>query len=153
MYYLTQTKKDELEKELDYLVNVRRAELSDELKEAYDDGDKIAENNNVMILKRVREKLEIRIDHLKDVLKDSEIVKDKKYDKVEVGATVFIQKKGKSEEKVFQIVGREEFDLKSKKIPLDSPLAVAMMGKVAGEKFEFITPNKKKNIYTINKII
>ncbi|HIP21420.1 MAG TPA: hypothetical protein EYG72_00415 [Candidatus Pacebacteria bacterium] len=152
MYYLTKEKKKELGLELEHLIINERIIAAKNISSALSDNGNMAENNDFMIARDKKEKLEIRISHLEDVLKNSEIVKDKIHEEVEVGATVIICKDGDKRKKIFKIVGREEFDIKSKKIPLDSPLAKSMMGKKEGEKFEFFTPNKKKNIYIIKKI-
>jgi len=152
MYYLTKEKKIELEKELKHLINNERLVAAKDISNALDDNGNMSENNDFIIARQKKEKLEIRISHLEDVLKNTKIIENKKFDKVDVGATVIIHKKGDKRQKIFTISGREEFDIKSKKIPLDSPLAKAMMGKKEGEVFSFLTPNKKINEYIIKTV-
>ena len=152
MYYLTKEKKEELEEELKKLINEGRLESAKKIADALEDNANMAENNDFMVAREEKEKLEIRISHLEDILKNVEILKKKKFERVDVGATVVVRKKGTKKDKIFEIVGREEFDLDSKKIALDAPLAKAMLGKKEKEEFEFITPGGNINKYVIKLI-
>jgi len=99
------------------LINNERLIVAKNITDALSDSGNMAENNNFMEARRKKDKLEIRIDHLEDVIKNSVLVEEGKHDKVEIGATVVIRKKGDKRQKIFKIVGREEFDIKSKQIP------------------------------------
>jgi len=60
--------------------------------------------------------------------------------KVEAGATVTVQKEGEKNKQTFQIVGSEEADFAAGKISNNSPLGMALYGKVKGDVASFTTP-------------
>lgn len=149
--YLTQQKYDELQKELDLLISVRRPEIANQLEYARSLGD-LSENAEYQQARQAQGEVESRIKYLVTLLKSVEIVVLHHSDSVEVGSTVTIKKKGDEENKTFQIVGSEEADMALGRISLNSPLGTALMGKKKGEVFTLITPAGKKIEYTIIKI-
>ncbi len=56
------------------------------------------------------------------------------------------------EERVFQIVGQTEADVKSGKVSITSPTGRALIGKKAGDSVEVITPGGGKS-YEILKVV
>ena len=46
---------------------------------------------------------------------------------------------------IYQIVGDDESDIKSKKISINSPLAKSLIGKQEGDDVEFESPGGQKN--------
>ena len=129
--YLTQQKYDELQKELDLLISVRRPEIANQLEYARSLGD-LSENAEYQQARQAQGEVESRIKYLVTLLKSVEIVVLHHSDSVEVGSTVTIKKKGDEENKTFQIVGSEEADMALGRISLNSPLGTALMGKKKG---------------------
>jgi len=148
-YYLTIEKKKELEIELKNLTTSGRKEIAERLDEAKALGD-LKENAEYHQSRDDQGKMEARIRELEAMLKESEIIKHPKGDKVEIGSRVEMKKDGKKIN--YEIVGRAEVDILNNKIPLDSPLAKEMMGKKEKDIFIFETPNGKKYNYEILKI-
>ncbi|HIP34087.1 MAG TPA: transcription elongation factor GreA [Bacteroidia bacterium] len=148
-YYVTKEKKIELEAELKKLINSGRKEISERLDESKALGD-LKENAEFHQAREDQGKMEARIEELEVILKESEIVEHKNKGEVEVGAKVEVKKDGKK--KIFEIVGRQEVDISTGKIALDSPLAKELIGKHKGDKFTFLTPGGDKVDYEILKV-
>lgn len=148
--YITKEKKVDLEKELHELQTVRRKEILEALEFAKSLGD-LSENAEYHQAREEQGKLEERISEIEYLLQNAQVVDSHHADKVEVGATVTVQKKGSKDKQVFQIVGREEVDFAAGKISHRSPLGQALVGKVKGDIATFISP-KGEVSYTILKI-
>ena len=127
---------EKLEKELNYLITVRRAEVAQKLKEARAFGD-LSENAEYDEAKNEQGILEANIADLENTLANAEIVDDSEIsvDEVGIGAviTLFNHKSGKTEK--LQIVGTNEADPLNGKISDESPIGVAALHKKVGEKF------------------
>ena len=54
------------------------------------------------------------------------------------------------EEKVYQIVGKEEADLEHGKISFDSPIARALIGKSKGEEITVVSPKGPRDYEIIS---
>lgn len=138
--YLSQEKYDELEKELQYLKQEKRKEIAENLEYAKSLGD-LSENAEYHEAREAQANTEDRIKKLEDVLKNSEIVKERcKTDVVMIGCQVTVQRKGEDEAKTYTIVGSEESDMASGKISHDSPFGQAIMGKKKGDIFSYKSP-------------
>jgi len=70
---------------------------------------------------------------------------------IKFGATVTLIDEDTEAEKVFQIVGESEADVKSGKVSITSPTARALIGKQVGDSVEVNTPGGGKS-YEILKI-
>jgi transcription elongation factor GreA len=70
---------------------------------------------------------------------------------VKFGATVTLIDEDTEAEKVFQIVGESEADVKSGKVSITSPTARALIGKKVGDSVEVNTPGGGKS-YEIVKV-
>jgi transcription elongation factor GreA len=70
---------------------------------------------------------------------------------IKFGATVTLIDEDTETEKVFQIVGESEADVKSGKVSITSPTARALIGKQVGDSVEVNTPGGGKS-YEILKI-
>ena len=137
--YLTKKKYKELVDELDWLQTGRRKELAEHLREATSLGD-LSENAEYHQAREDQAGVEKRIKELEVILKNAVIVKQDKFDSVDAGATVTVQKKGTTENREFQVVGTQEVDVNKNKISVISPLVQAMLGKKAGDIFSFKSP-------------
>ena len=69
-----------------------------------------------------------------------------------LGATVTLIDEDTEAQKVFQIVGESEADVKSGKVSISSPTARALIGKKVGDSVEVNTPGGGKS-YEILKVV
>lgn len=138
--YLTAEGAAELQQELDKLVNVRRAELAQKLKEAVAEGD-LKENANYHDAKEQQAFVEGRIQYLENLLRSATIiVNDGKNDTVSLGASVTIREEGVDEDETYMIVGAAEANPREGKISHESPIGSALLGKKKGNKVKVETP-------------
>lgn len=145
-YQITEQGRTELETELAELKN-RRGEIADKIAEARDYGD-LSENAEYDSAREEQGLVETRIAEIEDILMNAEIIKAKKSDKVHVGSTVEV-KNGKTV--TYTVVGPVEADPMNGKISNESPLGVALMGKIVGDTATITTP-KGDTTYTIISI-
>lgn len=135
--YLTKEGLEKLNKELDYLNNIKRKEVAEKLKDAIAQGD-LKENAGYDAAKNEQGFLEARIKEIKSILGQAEVIKINESDKVQLGSNVIL-KSGEGEDK-FQIVSPEEADVMNNKISLKSPLGEALYKKTKGAKIKVQTP-------------
>ena len=149
--YITLEKKTELENELTELKGSKRKEIAAALEYAKSLGD-LSENAEYSQAREDQAHLEDRIAEIEYIVKHAEIAEKHHAGRVEVGATVHVVKKGDSKARIFTIVGSEEADVEGGKISNESPLGVALMGKVKGDTVSFDTPNKTVAEYMIKNV-
>ena len=137
--YLTKEKKQELQEELHNLETVKRKEIAEKLEYSRSLGD-LSENAEYHDARNQQAETESRINYLTELLKNVEIVKPHHSDKVEIGSSVTIKKKGTNDKHKYQLVNAEEADLSQNKISYESPMGKAMIGKTKKEEFSFETP-------------
>lgn len=138
--YLTAEGAEELRRELDNLVQVRRPELAQKLKEAVADGD-LKENANYHDAKEQQAFVEGRIQYLENVLRSAVIINnDGSSDEVRIGSEVTIQEEGADDLETYIIVGAAEANPRDGKISQRSPIGSALMGRRKGEKVRVSTP-------------
>jgi transcription elongation factor GreA len=138
--YLTPEGADDLRRELDELVNVRRPELAQKLKEAVADGD-LKENANYHDAREKQSFLEGRIQYLENILRSAVIVANNgASDEVRVGTLVTITEDGSTDEETYTIVGAAEANPREGKISNESPIGSALLGRRKGEKVRVKTP-------------
>src|SRR5262245_9557049 len=126
--YLTAEGAEELRRELDELINVKRPELAMKLKEAVADGD-LKENANYHDAKEKQAFIEGRIQQLESVLRTAQIVaSDGATDEVRVGSHVTIVEEGTNDEETYMIVGGAEANPREGKISNESPIGSALLG-------------------------
>ena len=123
--YLTQDGLDELKKELDNLINVRRPENVQAIKEARSLGD-LSENAEYDAARNEQAQIEARIKQLEKMLENVSIITEVATDKVGIGNTVSIKYVDDDEEDEYKIVGSQEADPFESKISNESPIAQAL---------------------------
>jgi transcription elongation factor GreA len=148
--FLTQEGIDNLKKELQNIVEVRRPYTVERLTNARNAGD-LAENSDYTQAKQDLAFIDGRIAELEEVLSRVEAIKEdnKKHDIVGLGCRVKVEVNG--DENIFHIVGEWEADPNSKKISHESPLGKVLLGRKKGEQVEVDAP-AGKIIYTILEI-
>ena len=147
--YITQEGYDKLQRELNYLKNVRRHEISERIERAKELGD-LSENAEYSEAKDEQAFNEGRIIKINDQLKKLVVVESKRSgDAVDLGSNVIVQCKGK--EKEFDIVSFNEVDPENNKISNESPLGTALINRRKGEKIKIRIP-KGEVEYEILKV-
>jgi len=138
--YLTQQGLDDLKKELDDLINVRRPENIQAIKEARSLGD-LSENAEYDAARNEQAQIEGRIKQLEKMLENVQIIAEVATDKVGIGNTVSIKYVDDDEEDEYKIVGSQEADPFESKISNESPIAKALFDHKVGDIVTVESPN------------
>ncbi len=138
--YLTQEGLDNLKKELDDLINVRRPENVQAIKEARALGD-LSENAEYDAARNEQAVIEARIKQLEKMLENVSIIADVSTDSVGIGNTVSIKYVDDDEEDEYKIVGSQEADPFESKISNESPIAKALFNHKVGDVVTVDSPN------------
>lgn len=146
-YQITQAGRQELEAELAEL-KARRGEIAEKIAEARDYGD-LSENAEYDSAREEQGLVETRIAEIEDILMNAEEIKSRKSTKVQLGSTVELKSGNKRFS--YTLVGPVEADPLSGKISNESPIGLALLGKVVGEKATISTP-KGDATYTVVSI-
>ena len=115
-----------LEKELEYLITVRRAEVAQKLKEARAFGD-LSENAEYDEAKNEQGILEAKIQEMELTIANAVVVDESELsnDEIGVGSYVTLKDLELDEEMTVQIVGSTEADPDNNKISEDAPIGIA----------------------------
>ncbi len=137
---LTEEGLNDLKKELDELINVKRPANLKAIKEARALGD-LSENADYDAAKNDQAELEGRIKKIEKMLENYEIIENKSSDKVGLGSTVEIKYVDDDETDEYKIVGSQEADPFMSKISNESPIAKALLNKKVGDIVDVESPN------------
>ncbi|MDO5022683.1 MAG: transcription elongation factor GreA [Eubacteriales bacterium] len=141
-----------LEEQLDYLINVRRPQIAEQIQIARGFGD-LSENAEYDEAKNDQSKLEAQIQDLENSIRTAVVIEDKdiKTDRVNVGTSVVLFDEEFQEELELTIVGARESDPMNGRISNESPIGAALLGH---KKNETVTVNAPggTNKYKILKI-
>ena len=142
--FLTAEGAAELRVELDELINVKRPQLAQQLKEAISQGD-LSENADYSDAKEQQAFLEGRIQYLENLLRSAIIIDENTNSRtapseVQVGYEVTIQADDEPPE-TYRIVGAAEADPRNGKISNESPMGAALLGHRKGDKVRVQTPS------------
>lgn len=139
--YLTEQGYENLKKELDDLINVKRPANINAIKEARALGD-LSENADYDAARAEQAEIEGRIKQVEIMLENAEIIKEASKDKVGIGSTVAIEYlDDEDEEDEYTIVGSQEADPFAFKISNESPIAKALISKKVGDIVTVESPN------------
>jgi transcription elongation factor GreA len=138
---LTEDGLREKQEKLDYLKTVRRAQISEQIKEARAFGD-LSENAEYDEAKNEQAKVEAEIAQLEKLLRNAIVLEENTVDSsaVSIGTTVRILDMEFNEEEEYQIVGSVEADADKHRISNESPVGSALIGKKTGEIAVVKTP-------------
>ncbi len=130
--------------ELQYLENVRRPEIIQQIAEARDKGD-LSENAEYDAAKEAQGMLEAKIAQLKAQIGDAKLIDSSKIDTstVQILTKVKLKNTKNGAEMVYTIVPESEADLKAGKISCNTPIAKGLLGKKTGETAEIVVPSGK----------
>ena len=147
--YLTQEGLEELKKELDELINVKRPENIQAIKEARSLGD-LSENAEYDAARNEQAVIEARIKQLEKMLENVSIITDVSSDKVSIGNTVSIKYVEDEDEETYKIVGSQEADPFESKISNESPIAQALFDHKVGDIVTVNSPNGSYEVEIID---
>lgn len=138
---LTEDGLREKQEKLDYLKTVRRAEISEQIKEARAFGD-LSENAEYDEAKNEQARVETEIAHLEKLLRNAVILDGNSIDSstVNIGAYVRILDMEFGEEEEYLIVDSVEADTDKKRLSNESPVGSALVGKKVGDIANVVTP-------------
>ena len=150
---LTQEGYDKVVSEHEYLVSVRREEVSQHLKEAKSYGD-LSENAEYDAAKNEQAELEERIAKLEYMMRNARIVSEDELtgERVNLGLTVRIKDQKTGKQSKYTIVGITDADPFTGKISNESPVGKALLGRTKGEVVEIETESGIL-VYKIMEII
>lgn len=143
--FLTQEGLDELRKELDELLLVRRPEIITALKDARAQGD-LSENAEYDAARTDQAIVESRIKELEAMLEKAVVITNVNTDVVSIGTKVTLEYIDDEEEEEYSIVGSSEADPFTNKISNESPIAKAIMGLKVGSVVSVESPNGKYDV-------
>ena len=140
----TQAGYDALQKELNFLKNVRRVEIKEEVAKARSYGD-LSENSEYDEAKNEEAKVEMRIHELEEMISVARVIDEAEIDhsKVSVGSIVEVENAETKVKKTYHIVGSYETDPLAGKISDQSAIGGGLMGTSVGEKVAIELPNGK----------
>lgn len=137
-YLLTQEGLEKLNDELKVLINEKRKEVIERIREAAAHGD-LSENADYAQAREEQSFIEGRIQEIEDMIKNAEIINTSAHrSAVTVGTTVRL--KVGDTEKRYTIVGSNEANPKEGKISNESLVGKQLLGRKVGEKFTVQTP-------------
>ena len=140
-----------LKEELRFRQQEERPRIIEAIAEARAHGD-LSENAEYHAAKEAQSHNEGRIGELEDYLARAEVIDVSKLsgDKIKFGATVTLLDEDTEEEKVYQIVGDQEAEVKAGKISISSPIARALIGKAQGDTIEVNAPGGARSYEITN---
>ena len=132
--YITPEGLEKLKAELDELVNVRRVALAQRLSAAIKQGD-LSENADYITAKEEQGFLEGRIRELEAAVRHAVVIEGPVVTdgRAALGSLVTVVEDGYDDEETYHIVGPLEADPTKGKISNESPLGLALMGRVVGD--------------------
>jgi transcription elongation factor GreA len=142
--YFTKEGLKKLQDELEYLVNVERARISQQIAEARDKGD-LSENAEYDAAKEAQAMLGLRIAKLQNAVGNARIIDESQISNEEVRLFTIVTVKNKTAKKDFTytIVSENETDIKTRKISINSPIGTGLLGKKVGDTVTIDVPAGK----------
>ncbi len=126
---LTESGLKKLEEQLDYLISVRRNEISEQIAIARGFGD-LSENAEYDEAKKEQAKVEAEITRLQATIRTATVVGDDEIttDQVSIGTVVKVKDLDEGETYEYAIVGANEADPFNDRISIESPVGEALVG-------------------------
>lgn len=144
--YITQEGFAALEAELEALW-VRRRDVVKHLSAAAAEGDR-SENAEYIYRKKELREIDRRIRYLQKRMPDLKVVRDKPSDLNKVFFAAWVRlEDDDGNEKIYRIVGPDEFDLSRGFISMDAPMAQALMKKGLDDEVVVQTPEGARHYY------
>lgn len=139
--YLTHEGYEKLRKELEYLQNIKRREISKALAEARAHGD-LSENAEYTYAKESQALNEKKIAQLEDKLSRAKLIDENAMakDEILIGAKVKLEDLDSGEELEYTLVSEEEADYENGKISVASPVGEALIGHKENDSVKIKVP-------------
>ncbi len=139
--YLTREGYESLRKELEYLKNIRRREISQQIAEARAHGD-LSENAEYDAAKEAMALLQTKVNQLESKLSRARILEKEEIatDKVSLGSTVHLRDLSRNRELQYMLVSEEEADFAQRKISVSAPVGQGLLGCKPGEVVDIKVP-------------
>lgn len=130
--------------ELQFMENVRRPEIIQQIAEARDKGD-LSENAEYDAAKEAQAMLESKIAQLKAMVADAKLIDESKIDTstVQILTKVKLRNQKNNAVVAYSIVPESEADLKAGKISCNTPIAKGLLGRKVGDVAEIAIPSGK----------
>lgn len=150
-YPMTAEGLEKLEEELNKLKTIKRKEVVERIKIARGFGD-LSENSEYEAAREEQAFIEGRVQKIEHMLQNAEMINvgDMVDGEITIGRTVVFKELPDGIEEEYKIVGAAEADPFEGKISNDSPIAIALIGKTAGEKVSIDTPGGVMNVEILN---
>lgn len=147
--YITAEGYKKLKDELTQLWKIERPQVTQAVHEAAKNGDR-SENGDYIYGKRRLREIDSRVRFLTKRLEALTVVDRLPDDKNKVffGAWVTLEDE-EGNEKIYRIVGPDEFDLNQQKLSMDSPLAKALLGKRLDDEITLKKPEGEELFYIV----
>lgn len=145
--YITAAGFKRMKDEVTQLWKVERPQVTQVVHEAAKNGDR-SENGDYIYGKRRLREIDSRVRFLSKRMEAVTVVErlPDDHDKVFFGAWVTLEDDD-GNEKTYQIVGPDEFDVARQKLSMDSPLAKAMLGKRLDDEIVLKKPEGEELFY------
>ncbi len=139
--YITPAGFEKLRAEYLTLLNEERPQVVVTVTWAASNGDR-SENADYQYGKKRLREIDRRLHFLQKRMESAEVIDPQtlKSDKVIFGATVVIEDEN-GDQKTYQIVGTDEFDISKNKISWRSPMAMALLGKKIDDEVKIQKPS------------
>jgi len=143
--YITPEGEKTLRAELHQLWKVERPQVVSVVHEAAKNGDR-SENGDYIYGKRRLREIDSRVRYLGKRLEELKVINQKPDDtnRVFFGAHVTVEDDDGNEQQ-FRIVGPDEFDLRQRKLSMDSPMARALLGKRLDDEIAVHSPEGNRS--------
>lgn len=149
--YISQNGYNKLKEKLEYLVSIKRKEITKSIEHARSFGD-LKENAEYHAAKEEQAYNEKAIAELNEKLADSRIIDTRSIpeDTVSIGKSVLLYDEEFDEEIEYSLVAEAESDIAENKISITSPVGKALIGKKENDVVEIDIPAGKV-VYKILK--
>ncbi|MDE5943253.1 MAG: transcription elongation factor GreA [Clostridia bacterium] len=151
-FVMTQKNYEDLKKELDYLVKVKRPEIIERIAEARSHGD-LSENAEYDAAREEQRSNEGKIAEIEFQIKNADVREeetDKSY--VHLNSVVTVYDEDMEEEAVYTISSVTDVDVMHGKISIESPMGAALLKKRKGDKVTVSCPDGTSYTLKILKI-
>lgn len=145
---MTPTGYHEIETEIDALKQDRPAKIK-QLQEARALGD-LSENAEYSAAKRDLRHLESRLRFLNKQLQYAQVVQPSETNQIDIGKRVTLEFSDDHFEETYTIVGKQEADLKNRKLSFDSPLGRAILNHTKNDVVSVTAPDGQYHVKIVN---
>ncbi len=139
----------QLQEELDQLVQVRRGEVAERIRQSRDFGD-IAENAEYAEAKNEQSLVEGRIQTLESMIRNAVVIEDEPREKGVVGVGAKVTLSTDEGQEIYDIVGAAEADPRRGRISNESPLGRALLGHRAGDEVDWTSPSGTSRVKVVS---